>query len=367
MSCRSCDSKLRQVLDLGNQPIANSLLTSLSEPEMTYPLIFSCCTSCGLYQTEHNLDSSTIFKADYPYFSSIGKSYVVQCEALAKKLIKECNPKSVLEIGCNDGYMLENFRHLEHLGIDPCDSVASIGRSKGLHIETGFFGSRKFGVYDLIIANNVLAHVPELNGFIEGIRNNLSNQGVAIVEVPNTKTTFDQGAFDQIYHEHYSYFTRASLAYMFHMHGMAVVRMEDIQSHGGSLRAIFRLMPSSYVEQKEFIEEKAFLQKTKTIKFEYQQILNKLKDNGNNIIAYGAAAKGNVFLNYLGIKSDIIDYCVDETPAKQGKYLPGSRIPILSPFSLEINEKPDYCLILPWNFREEISEKIPKSIQILSR
>jgi len=365
--CRHCGTETKLVLNLGNQPIANALQASASEPEQTYPLHFMNCHSCGLYQAT-TLQPDKIFGAQYPYMTSVAKTYVNQCNEWAQKLLTKLTPKRVLEIGCNDGHLLQNFKNFDHLGIDPSSSVTYLAKQNGINIETEYWSletATKYATekkFDLIIANNVLAHTPNLNDFVEGVYFALDPEGVFVFEVPYVKTLLDATQFDTIYHEHYSYFSKSTLIKIFSAHKLKIFHFEDIPTHGGSLRVYAGHLENTsaptiaHVED-EKISHENFSKTAQMMKFQWLHGLAELKMKGKQIVAFGAAAKGTVFCNYIGIDSDFIDYCVDESPLKQHKFTPGTRIPI-KPLETINETKPDIIVILPWNFRKEIEEKL---------
>lgn len=357
--CKFCSSKLIDLIDLGSQPLANSLLKYSFESEIIYPLVLSRCSNCGLLQTRHELNSENIFTKDYPYFSSVNRSYVEQCRELANEMKSYHSNKAprVLEIGCNDGYFLENFRECNHLGIEPCESVAAVARGKTLNVRSTYFGDEYFGDYDYVCAFNVLAHSPNINDMIKGMKKNLKDTGSIIVECPNSENLVNEVQFDQIYHEHYFYFTAYTLLKIFEQHELFCFRLEDIPSHGGSMRAWFKKknIPDHRIEIKKekFFDFEMFDLKMRIIRNRFQNLFYEK----SRMICFGAAAKGNVFLNYCGIDSTQVKYCCDDTPFKQHKFLPGSRIQIVPSEQLR-NEKKPKVFILPWNFKDEIARKI---------
>jgi hypothetical protein len=360
-TCRICSGEVNKVLDLGSQPIANSLLASDTNSEVIYPLNFYWCPSCQFGQV-NDLPNTEIFTDDYPYYSSVNASYVKQCADWAHNYAAKYEPKRVLEIGSNDGYMLQNFKDVYHIGYEPSVGPANKAKEKGLNISSTFFPS--YGVapkVDLVIANNVLAHTPDLHGMVEGISKSLNDDGQAIVEFPPVGKVIRNGFYDTIYHEHYSYFSIHAIAKLFQKHGLYYKFHDPIASHGGSIRAYFT---------KEIVDPwvgapydatinsaiETFSYHVHNSKFRELDRIIKLYDSSKKMALFGAAAKGKTFLNYLGIKNDIFQFCVDETPAKQGKYLPGSRIPIVDIEELK-RQQPDILFILPWNFKDEIIEK----------
>jgi SAM-dependent methyltransferase len=356
MNCRICGNTPRLILDLGYQPLANALLETQDQQEHRYPLKFYFCSTCQYGMTD-NISTANIFDDTYPYYSSINTSYVKQCREWAKDYRKKFNPQSVLEIGCNDGYMLENFKDLKHLGVEPSNGPAIEAIRKGIKVDHRFFTSGvDFGKYDLIIANNVLAHTPKLQDMAKGIAQSLTDKGVVVVEFPTLNNLIKNCQYDTIYHEHFSYFTLYSLGELFRQHGLTIQQFDFIPSHGGSIRAYFYKQIGSIGIQREELNLESFAQKVKLDKaISLSQIIYKM-GHKNKLALVGAAAKGNTWLNYLGVSYDFFEFCVDDTPYKQGKYLPGSRIPIVCSDEL-YKRKPDILYILPWNFRKELMEK----------
>lgn len=351
-TCLWCDGNLVEILDLGAQPLANSLLKSQYETEMTYPLIFCQCENCKLSQVmRFNYQP---FGDDYPYYSSVNAPYVRQCKELAESLIKEFNPKSVIEVGCNDGYMLENFKHIEHAGYEPSAGPANVARSKGLTVFNVNFYSASQKV-DMILAFNVVPHTPNLRQMIQDIKKSLNPNGVVVIEVQDLTNLLKRGYFDCIYHEHYSYFEHNTLMSCFEEEGLVLFEAEEIPSHGGSLRYYFRhSIKNEFFKEKEYADFSALKEKSRITKGRIRNLIDSW-----NVVMYGAPAKGNTLLNYCGVKADDVCYTIDETEQKQNKFLPGSHIPIRAPHDLFGIESPK-MLILPWNFEAEIRSKICK-------
>lgn len=356
MKCRICDHDVDLILDLGYQPLANALLSSPNEKCAEYPLKFYFCDMCQ-YGMVPDMDSSGIFDDSYPYYTSVNTSYVRQCQEWVMKYRREFQPRSVLEIGSNDGYMLENFKDIEHVGYEPSFGPHEKALSRGIKSENQFFSSdRLSGNYDLIIANNVIAHTPKLHGIVQGIYRNLSSRGVAVIEFPTLNNLVEKRQYDTIYQEHYSYFTLSSLCILFGQYFMGLVKYEEIPSHGGSIRAYFS---TNFPVHKINSELDMGLFSTVVFKDKLASLhkIIEYKMDGKTMVLFGAAAKGNTFLNYLGVGTDFFDYCVDETPAKIGKFLPGSRIPIVDMEMIK-KTRPDVIWILPWNFKTEIMQKL---------
>ena len=357
-NCLWCQSSLMEIINLGSQPLANSLLTNKYEPEKTYPLIFARCEKCNLYQT-YRYDYQC-FGETYPYYSSIGHDYVNQCEALATRLTNQLNPQSVLEIGSNDGYMLRNFKDISHVGYEPSKGPHDVAIARGLNSRNEYFNDKCDFKADIIFAFNVLAHTPALREIIKGIKKCLNPYGLAVIEIQNVREMLKNDQFDCIYHEHYSYFEINTLVQIFKEEGLTFTAKEEIKSHGGSIRVFFSHTsifeyepdPWDYV-----FYEQHFIGRQKIYKHNLREFLMNQHRKFKNVALFGAPAKGNTFLNYCGIKSDEIKFAVDETPYKQNKFLPGSRIPVVN-MDYFVREKPDNLIIMPWNFEESIRKKL---------
>ena len=383
MNCRFCKTKLEHVfVDLVNAPASNSYLTKdqLNEPEIFYPLKIYVCQKCKLVQIDEYKKSDDIFDKEYAYFSSISTSWVEHAknyvEMITEKLHLTCNSQ-VIEIASNDGYLLQFFKekNISCLGIEPTKSTANVARSKGIEVIEDFFGEElafTLPKADLILGNNVLAHVPDINDFVMGLKKALKSDGVITMEFPHLLNLIEQNQFDTIYHEHFSYLSLLTTITIFKFHGLNIYDVEELPTHGGSLR-IFATHSESdkkatdnvaFVLEKERIANmhllvgyKGFQLKANSIKYEFLGFLLKVKSEQKKVIAYGAAAKGNTLLNYCGIKNDLIDFVVDRAPLKTGRFLPGSHIPIVS--EEEITRlKPDYIVIFPWNIKEEVMKQL---------
>jgi len=371
------------VLDLGRTPLANRLLTAeqLSEPEPTFPLELIFCNRCALLQIGETVPPEVLFR-DYLYFSSFSDTMLRHAERSAAALIAErrLGPDSlVVEAASNDGYLLQYFaRHgVPVLGIEPARNVAAVARSKGIPTVDAFFGSQlaqqlrgEGKAADIFLANNVLAHVADLNDFVRGIHTLLTPNGVAVIEVPYAKDLIDNCEFDTIYHEHLCYFSLTALANLFRPHGLAVGRVERLPIHGGSLRvfvgradstrpepavsALLREEASWGVDHPVFYQ--SFASQVENLKTALRKLLFGLKQQGKHLAAYGAAAKGSTLLNYTGIGRELLDFVVDRSTYKQGRYMPGVHLPIHAPGKL-LEAMPDYVLLLSWNFADEIIEQ----------
>jgi SAM-dependent methyltransferase len=387
MNCRHCESKLEiDFLDLGTAPYSNAFLKkeNLNIPEVWNPLRVSVCDTCWLVQTKEILDSATLFTDDYVYFSGYSSTWVNHAKEYATMLIDKYGAnqdKFFIEIASNDGTFISEVRNkgLRVLGIEPTESTAESARALG--IETlGLFLDRnaareikeRYGSADFIAANNVLAHVPNLNDFVSGIAELLDIDGVATIEFPHIMNLIQKLQFDTIYHEHFSYFSLLSVENVLETNGLGVVDVQEISVHGGSLRVFvkrkeniveispevdkMRLIELEYGLGTQFTYTK-FAVNVEKLKLESLDFLVTSKLQGRKLVGYGAAAKGNTFLNYLGIKSDMISYIVDANPSKQGKFTPGSRIPVVSEAVLRA-DKPDFVIIFPWNLTEEIASQL---------
>lgn len=373
-------------VSLGSAPLSNAYLKKeeLRKKELSYPLNVYVCDSCFLVQLPQAASPEKIF-SNYAYFSSYSETWQKHCREYAEKMLNifKINKGSrVVEIASNDGCLLQYFmqKGMSVLGIEPACNVAKVAQDKGIPTEVAFFGTKtakrlalEGKTADLLAGNNVLAHVPNLNDFVEGLRILLDTNGIITMEFPHLARLIEGRQFDTIYHEHFSYFSFLSAVKVFSAHRLAIFDVEEIPTHGGSLRIYAGhkdddKRPVSGRVNEMITRETAlgfsgieryltFDEQIKKIKHEILGFLVQAKDGGKTIIGYGAAAKGNTLLNYCGIKSDLIDYVADINPYKQGRYLPGSHIPVLSPDRIR-ETKPDYILILPWNIKEEILKQL---------
>lgn len=385
--CRFCGSELDQVfLDLGLSPLANSYLKEedLKAHEPQFPLRVFVCSECFLVQLEEWESPENIF-GDYAYFSSYSESWLRHAKTYVGAMIERfgIGPQSkVVEVASNDGYLLQYFvdRGVPVLGIEPARNVAMVARSRGIPTRADFFGEatartlRREGLRaNLLIGNNVLAHVPNLNDFVKGLKILLADRGVITMEFPHLMRLCAECQIDTIYHEHFSYFSFLTVEKIFAAHGLTLFDVEELPTHGGSLR-IYAQHDSSgrqpiservrELQEREIaagfadlggylaFEERAMRTKQKLVEF-----LTNAKQAGKRVVGYGAPAKGNTLLNYCGITPDLVEYTVDRSPHKQGRFLPGTHIPIFEPERINVT-KPDYILILPWNLKDEIINQL---------
>ena len=382
-NCQGCGAVLtRSLVDLGCMPLANSFVAmDAIEPDPSYPLHARICDRCLLIQVEPVVSPQAIF-GEYAYFSSFSESWLAHCRAYVSMTIDRfaLTPESrVVEIASNDGYLLTNFvaAGIPCLGIEPAANVAAAARARGVPTEVAFFGSatatRLAADYaaDLIVAKNVLAHVPDINDFVSGVRILLREQGVFTVEFPHVLNLIREVQFDTIYHEHFTYLSLFAVERILARHRLRVFDVEEVSTHGGSLRLYichdssqWQTLPSvSATRAKETVAKldrpdgyEGFGSRVARVRSGLLAFLEMARARGSKVAAYGAAAKGNTLLNYCGVGRDRIVFVADRNPAKQGRLLPGSRIPVLGPDAI-VAEKPDYVLILPWNLKDEISEQ----------
>jgi SAM-dependent methyltransferase len=387
MNCRHCGTPLKHTfLDLGYAPPSNAYLieADLSRPEKHYPLKIKVCDQCWLVQTEDYAQVDELFSPDYAYFSSTSTGWLEHASNFADKITRELSlddDSFVIEVACNDGYLLKNFviANIPCLGIEPTASTALAAEELGIPVLGEFFGeslgkrlASQGKQADLIVGNNVYAHVPDINDFTRGFKAALKPTGTITLEFPHLLRLIEYNQFDTVYHEHFSYLSLHSVSRIFAEAGLRVWKVEELSTHGGSLR-VFGChaddprtveMSVTYILDNE---KEAGLQSIETY-LQYQPCANKVKNDllaflieqansGKKVVAYGAAAKGNTMMNFAGIRNDLIAYVVDRSPSKQNKYMPGSHIPIVEE-SVISQTKPDYIVILPWNIKKEVMEQL---------
>lgn len=384
MKCRHCGTELTHVfVDLGSSPPSNSYLTekTIDAPEKWYPLKAMVCDRCWLVQTEDFVGTGVLFSEDYAYFSSFSSSWLQHAKNYVESMVERFSldaESMVVEVAANDGYLLQYVveQGIPCYGIEPTESTAQAARDKGVEIVESFFGVVTAGLLlkqgrqaDLMAANNVLAHVPDINDFVNGFSKLLKPLGVATFEFPHLLNLIEKNQFDTIYHEHYSYLSLTTVRSIFEANGLTIFDVDELPTHGGSLRVYAQRsdtgkQPLSLNVQK--LQERedlagmssiAFYQgfqgKVEKVKMDFLAFLIDARQQGKRVVGYGAAAKGNTMMNFAGIRSDLVSFVVDRNPAKQGKYMPGSRIPIRSEASLQ-EAKPDYVIIFPWNLKTEV-------------
>jgi SAM-dependent methyltransferase len=382
--CRACgEVGIRQVLSLGDTPLANRLLTEaqLDEPEPTWPLDLAWCPECSLVQITETVPPEAMFR-DYAYFSSFSDTMVSHAKTIAGRLCADRELKSddlVVKVASNDGYLLQWYREagIPVLGIEPARNIAEVAQNeRGIPTISEFFGielatelADEGTRADVIHANNVLAHVADLNGIVSGFEKLLKPGGMAVVEAPYLKDLIDHIEFDTIYHEHLCYFSLTALDRLFKRHGMTIVDVERLEIHGGSLR-IFAMktdvgeVKQSVIdllaEESEWVDNAEFYMtfgnRVEELRSKLTSMLETLRADGKRIAVYGASAKGSTLLNYFGIGQETLDYVVDRSTVKQEHFTPGTHLRIFDPEKL-VEDQPDYCLLLTWNFADEILEQ----------
>jgi len=386
MKCRHCGKPLEHsFLDLGFAPPSNAYLIAedLARPEKYYPLKVMVCDRCWLVQTEDYAQADELFSSDYAYFSSTSTGWLAHAALYAEKMIKELEldkDSMVIEVASNDGYLLKNFvaAGIPCLGIEPTASTAEAAMKLNIPVAQEFFGEQlglrlasEGNQADLIAGNNVYAHVPDINDFTLGLKAALKQGGTITLEFPHLMCLIQQAQFDTVYHEHFSYLSLNTVSNIFKTAGLKIWHVEKLSTHGGSLRIYGCHAEDGRQEteaMKVVLAEEAsqglqtlatyqgFQVRADRIKYDLLTFLIEQKRAGKKVVAYGAAAKGNTLLNYAGIKPDLLPFVCDAAPAKQGKYMPGSHIPILPPAVLQ-REDPDYVLILPWNIAAEVKQQ----------
>lgn len=388
MKCRHCQADVTlPFIDLGTAPPSNAYLTreQLSAPETWYPLRVFTCTRCWLVQTEDYAHHAALFSGDYAYFSSYSSSWLAHSERYVDAMVERFRlgaQSHVVEIAANDGYLLQyvKARGIPCLGVEPTTSTAQTARAKGISIRESFFGAASAEALaneglaaDLMVANNVLAHVPDINDFTAGFARLLKPQGVATFEFPHLMRLVEHCQFDTIYHEHFSYLSFSVVCRILRAGGLDVFDVEELDTHGGSLRVYAQRAASGTHERTnavgELLERERHAgvltadyyadlqQRAERIKLELLDFLIDAKRRGQQVIGYGAAAKGNTLLNFAGVRPDLLPAVADLSATKQDKFLPGSRIPVLAPAQL-LSARPAYVLILPWNLKLEVMQQL---------
>lgn len=387
ISCRFCNTPLNQtVVNLGLSPLANAYRNEcqVDEPETFYPLCVRVCEACYLVQVPQVETRDVIFDDDYAYFSSYSDAWLEHCKTYTSMIVDKLGldaSSHVIEVASNDGYLLQYFleKGIPALGIEPATNVADTAIDAGIPTIKEFFGVDTASQLpeeqrgDLLIGNNVLAHVPDINDFVEGLRIALKPSGIITMEFPHLLHLLERREFDTIYHEHFSYFSLHTVSQIFEHHDIPVFDVEELPTHGGSIRIYARHQdnnawsPTARLQKlldrevKSGITELAtytsFADEVKEVKRAVLDFLINAKRNGSSIVGYGAAAKGNTLFNYCGIGTDFIDYVVDRNPHKQGQYLPGTQIPIFAPEKI-FETQPEYVIIVPWNLQDEIMKQM---------
>jgi C-methyltransferase C-terminal domain/Putative zinc binding domain/Methyltransferase domain len=389
MTCRFCKAELEHVfIDLINSPASNSFLSKeqLNEPETFYPLKVYTCHQCFLVQVDEYKKSDAIFDSNYVYFSSYSTSWLQHAKAYTEMMTQRFgynNESLVIEVASNDGYLLQYFKekNIPVMGIEPTANTAEVAISKGIKTVVEFFGSELAHRFantlnvraDLLLGNNVLAHVPDIMDFVKGMKIILKEKGVITMEFPHLMQLVDNNQFDTIYHEHFSYLSLYTVQQIFRSQGLELFDVDEIPTHGGSLRiyakheedgskpisenvaVLLKKESDKGINTLAYYDN--FQQKALKVKLDLLDFLIEQKRANKKVAAYGAAAKGNTMINFCGIKNDLIWFVADANPHKQEKYLPASHIPVVNEQYLK-EQKPDYVIILPWNLKEEITEQL---------
>ena len=388
MKCRHCQSQVsRTLIDLGSAPPSNAYLTrvTMRRPEKWFPLKVVICNTCWLVQAEAYSRAAELFNEEYAYFSSFSFQWLKHAEAYVSEMVERfalTKDSFIIEVASNDGYLLQYVkqRGIDCLGVEPTASTAAAARLKGIDTIEEFFGTELASRLassgkqaDLMAANNVLAHVPDINDFAKGFSILLKPDGVATFEFPHLLNLIQQVQFDTIYHEHFSYLSLDTVNAIFSLNGLSLFDLEEHPTHGGSLRVFAqradtgrhviseRLRDMLRQEQMAGVRSDAFYSdfqsKAEKVKDDFLSFLLSARRDGKKVAAYGAAAKGNTLLNFAGVRPDFLPYVVDKNPSKQDKFMPGSRIPIVDESRLQV-EKPDYVILLPWNLYSELSSQL---------
>ena len=396
MNCRHCGaSSLHTFLDLGFAPPSNAYLAEadLNKPEKYFPLRVMVCDQCWLVQTEDYAGAAALFGPHYAYFSSTSKSWLEHAKLYTEQTIESLGLDEnsfVIEVASNDGYLLRNFVEagIPCLGIEPTESTASAAEKIGVPVLREFFGEAlgkrlvdEGRQADLVVGNNVYAHVPDINDFTKGLKAALKPGGTITLEFPHLMRLLENAQFDTVYHEHFSYLSLLTVSRIFSTAGLRVWHVEELPTHGGSLRiygchaedmrvateALHDLLKEEARHGLQtFAPYASFQSRTDKIKNDLLEFLLEQKRAGKSVAAYGAAAKGNTLLNYAGVKPDLLPFVSDAAIAKQDKFMPGSHIPILSPEGI-IDAKPDYVLVLPWNIAEEVKSQLSQDLPSAAR
>ena len=391
MKCRHCKTDLSYLLiDLGAQPPSNSYLKreDLDKGELNYPLKVYVCQKCFLVQTADFIRRETFFNSDYAYFSSTSSGWLEHAKKYVQEMTNmfDIGEKSfVIEIASNDGYLLKNFidKNIPCLGVEPTESTAAVSKALGINTLVEFYSVQiakmilaKYGSADLITCNNVYAHVPDINDFTRALQISLSDEGVVTIEFPHLLQLVSHCQFDTIYHEHYSYLSVQTVKNIFASQNLRLFKVEELSTHGGSVRVFGCKSSASHKtcdsvdgiikkEREQGLFDVStysiFYERSINIKLSSLDFLMKAKKEGKVVCGYGAAAKGNTFLNFAGIKSDLLPVVGDAAASKIGKFLPGSRIPIVGP-EVVYDINPDYIIVLPWNIAEEVKSQFPKLV-----
>ena len=388
MNCRHCRAALRlPFLDLGSAPPSNAYLSAagLRAPELWFPLRVLVCQTCWLVQTEDHAGREALFTDDYAYFSSFSTSWLAHAQAYVQAMRARFALGAgslVAEVAANDGYLLQYVQQagIACFGVEPTAGTAAAARAKGIDIVERFFGvalaSELAGQgrqVDLVAANNVLAHVPDINDFVAGFALLLKPQGVATFEFPHLMRMVAESQFDTAYHEHYSYLSLTAVQRVFDANGLAVFDVEQLRTHGGSLRVFAQRKDGGAQTRQPAVDSllraeasaglltaayyTGFQARTDAVKDGFVSFLLQARHQGKKVAAYGAAAKGNTLMNYAGVRPDLLGFVVDRNPAKQGRFMPGSRIPIVDEAHL-LRERPDYVVLLPWNLKDELVQQL---------